>query len=47
MHWSHTNRQGWLVIAAGMALLNGCGTPAATHKPHHPRKRRSGPLRPA
>jgi hypothetical protein len=25
MHWIHSSRQGWLVLATGAALLGGCG----------------------
>lgn len=29
MHWTHRQRQGWLVVGLGAALMGGCGSPAA------------------
>lgn len=29
MHWIHRQRQGWLVVGLGAALMSGCGSPAA------------------
>ena len=29
MHWIHRQRQGWLVVGLGAALMGGCGSPAA------------------
>lgn len=28
MHWTHRQRQGWLVVGLGAALMGGCGAPA-------------------
>ena len=29
MHWIHRQRQGWLVVGLGAALMGGCGSSAA------------------
>ena len=33
MHWIHRQRQGWLVVGLGAALMGGCGSPAAAGRP--------------